>query len=279
MKFLKSKFFIVLAIIAAVLVLVPALLAAFGQVDIVRSGLKTIAKPFEWCAAKAADAVDGFVGVFTEYDELKKENEALKEKLEELENNASQSEALKSENEWLKKYLELYSANPEFIMTDASVISHEAGNYATVLTLNRGRIHGIKRNSPVIASDGVLGYVSEVGLDWCKVSSIIETSNAVGVYADRTGVLGTVEGSLELRKSGRCLMRYASNADIKVGDVIYTSGNGSTYPADLLVGRVVAIEADEATRQLLAVIEPAVDFNSLDDLHRVMVICGYDTGD
>lgn len=268
-----------MTIIAATVVLVPALLAAFGQVDIVRSGIKTIAKPFEWCAGKAADAIDGFVGVFTEYDDLKKENEELKQKIDELENAAAGNDALKSENEWLKKYLELHTAKPELVLTNATVISHESGNYATVLTLNRGRVHGIKRNSPVIASEGVVGYVSEVGLDWCKVSTVIETSNAVGVYSGRTGVLGTVEGSLELREAGRCLMRYASNSDIKVGDVIYTSGTGTTYPSDLLVGRVVSIEADEATRQLLAVIEPAVDFTSLDDLNRVMIICGYNTGD
>lgn len=279
MKFIKSKFFIVTAIIAAVLVLVPALLSACGQVDVVRSGLKTVAKPFEWGVGKFADAVDGFVSVFTRYDELVKENEELKAQLDELQNNTAENEALKSENEWLKGYLEVYQNDPSLALTDANVISYEAGNYSTVLTLNRGAVHGIKRNMPVIAEDGVLGYVSEVGLDWCKAVSIIETASAVGVYTDRTGVLGTVEGNLELRKQGKCLMTYSANADIKVGDRVYTSGTGDIYPSGLLIGSIISIEADEVTRQLLAVVEPALDFSEPHSLTRVMIIRGYEGGD
>lgn len=275
MKFLKSKFFIVCVIIAAVLVLVPAVLTALGQVDIVRSGLKTVAKPFEWCGSKIADAIDGFVSVFTEYDDLKKENQELRDALDSMENAAADNEVLKQENAWLKEYLDLHTKNPEFSLTDADIISHEAGNYSTVLTLNKGTVHGIKRNMPVITAAGVLGYVGEVGLDWCKVVSIIETSSKVGVYTDRTGVIGTVEGSLELRAEGKCLMSYEADADIKVGDRVYTSGTGSIYPGGLLIGKIVSIEADEATRRLMAVVEPSVDFSSLPTLGSVMVIRGY----
>ena len=276
MKFLKSKLFITCAIVAAVLVLVPALLAAFGQVDILRSGLKTVAKPFEWCASKAADAVDGFISVFTDYDDLVEENKRLKATIEELQNDAADNETLKRENAWLKEYLALRGESPELILADAKIISHEAGNYSTVLTLNKGSVHGIKINMPVITSSGLLGSVSEVGLNWCKVVSIVETSSKVGVYTDRTGVIGTVEGSLELRQQGQCLMSYGSDADIKVGDRVYTSGTGSIYPYGLLIGRIVSIEADETTRRLMAVVQPAVNVMDMAELDGVMVICGYE---
>lgn len=262
-----------------VIVLVPALLSAFGQVDIVRSGLKTVAKPFEWGVGKAADALDGFISTFTKYDELLEENAELKAQIAELQNGKADSEALKTENEWLKSYLELYRNDPSLELADANIISYEAGNYSTVLTLNRGAVHGIKKNMPVIAEGGVLGYVSEVGLDWCKTTSIIETSSAVGVYTDRTGVLGTVEGDLELRQQGKCLMSYSASADIKVGDRVYTSGTGGIYPSGLLIGSIISIEADEVTRQLLAVVEPAIDFSEPSSLTRVMIICGYEEDD
>ena len=82
MKFYKSKFFIISVIIAAALVLIPALLSAFGYTGIVTSVLKTVAKPFEAIGSSASKAVSGFVSVFTEYDKLKEENAALKEELE-----------------------------------------------------------------------------------------------------------------------------------------------------------------------------------------------------
>ncbi|MBO7310473.1 MAG: rod shape-determining protein MreC [Clostridia bacterium] len=281
MKFAKTKFFIICLIIAVALVLVPAILTAFGQVDIVRSGLKTVAKPFEWCASKFASAIDGFVSVFTDYDDLQEENQQLKDTIDSLENERADNAVLKQENEWLKKFLDIKNKNPDFELADADIISYEAGNYSTILTLNKGTVHGIKKNMPVITADGVVGYVSEAGLDWCKVTTITESTSKVGAYTDRTGVIGTVEGSPELRREGKCSMTYSPDSDIKVGDRVYTSGTGSIYPDGLLIGKIVSIEADQATRTLIAVVEASVDLASVENLQSVMIVRGYvgHTGD
>ena len=275
MRFVRSKFFVVCVAVAIVISLVPAVLAAFGQVDVLRSGLKTVAKPFEWCGSKLAGAVDGFVSVFTDYDELKKENEELRAEVESLENEMADNDVLREENAWLRKFLDLRNKNPQFVLADADIISHEAGSFSTVHTVNKGSVHGIKKNMPVITDGGVLGFVSEVGLDWAKVTSIIESVSKVGVYTDRTGVIGTVEGSPELHAEGKCLMSYDPDADIKVGDRVYTSGTGSIYPGGLLIGKIISVEADESTRKLMAVVEPSVDFSSVEELTGVMIICGY----
>ena len=66
-----------------------------------------------------------------------------------------------------------------------------------------------------------------------------------------------------------------ANADIRVGDRVYTSGNGSIYPSGLLLGTISAIEADEASRTLIAEITPSVDFNSVGELEKLAVITGY----
>ena len=275
MKFVKTRFFIICVIVATVLVLVPAILTAFGQVDVVRSGLKTVAKPFEWCGSRLADAVGGFVSVFTDYNDLQEENESLRATIDSMENEHADNEVLRLENEWLKKFLDMKNKNPDFELTDADIISFEAGNYSTVLTLNRGTVHGVKKNMPVITPDGVLGYVCETGLDWCKVTSIIESTSKVAVYTDRTGVIGTVEGDPSLRVDGKCIMSYDADSDIKVGDRVYTSGTGSIYPDGLLIGKIVHVGADEATRKLIAEVEPAVDFTAIEKLGRVMIVRGY----
>ena len=274
MKFLKSRYFIICVLVAIIIGLVPAMLAAFGGVDVLRSAVKTVAKPFEIAGSYIADAVDGFTSVFTDYDRLKEENEVLKEEISSLEAERQDNSVLKEENKWLKEYLGVHGENPEFLLTDARIISHEAGNYATVLTLDKGRVHGVLKNMPVITSDGVLGYVSELGLDWCKVLTIIETASAVSGYDERSGALGLVEGSLELREEGICSMSFEADADIKVDDRVYTGGGG-IYPSGLLIGTISSIEADPSTRTLVAKIEPAVDFDELKALGRVMIISGY----
>ena len=276
MKFFKSKFFIICVVIAIVLVLGPSMLSVFGYSGLVRSALKTVATPFEWCGSKVAGAVNGFVSVFAEYDELREENEQLRAQIAELENNKYENEVLRAQNDWLKEYLNLKTQNPTVEVTNATVIARQSSNYATVLTLNKGRAHGLLKRMPVITEDGVFGYVSECGLDWAKVVTIIETASSVSVYSERTGVTGVVEGDSSLRGDGYCLMTYiAANADIKVGDRIFTSGNGSIYPSGLLVGEIVEISADEVTRTLSAVIKPSVDFTNVDDINNVMVVVGY----
>lgn len=276
MKFFKSKFFVICVAVALLLVLVPSMLSVFGYSGIVRSALKTVATPFEWCGTQVANAINGFVDVFTEYDELRAENEELRQKLSELEDNAYENEVLRDQNDWLKKYLGLKTQNPSVEVTNATVIARESGNYATVLTINRGSVHGILKRMPVITEDGVFGYVSECGLDWSKVVTIVETASSVSVYSERTGITGVVEGDTALREKGYCLMTYIpANADIKVGDRIFTSGSGSIYPSGLLVGEIVEISADEQTRTLSAVIKPSIDFTDVDGINNLMVVIGY----
>ena len=279
MKFYKSKFFLICIAVAIVLVLVPSALSLFGYTDLVRGALKTVASPFEWCGSKVANAVSGFVEVFTEYDELKAENQRLKEKLEELEGETHDNNVIREENEWLKTYLKIKQKHSDLTMTDAMIVSRESGNYATVLTLNRGSANGIKVKMPVITSDGVFGYVSEVGFDWCKVVSLVETASAVSAYTERGSVVGAVEGDTLLRTEGTCRMIHiAADADIKVGDKVYTAAEGKIYPNGLLIGTVTSIEADEYSKELVAKIQPAVNFSDINSTTQVMILTGYVSG-
>ena len=63
-----------------------------------------------------------------------------------------------------------------------------------------------------------------------------------------------------------------AESDIRIGDKVITSGIGGVYPRGLLVGRVSAIEVDEASRTLTAIIEPAAD---LDSISKVMIVTEY----
>ena len=274
MKFLKSKVFIICAIVVALLVIVTALLSAVGFGGPVRSVLKTAAHPFEWVGSRAADALNGFVSVFRDHERLVEENEALKEQIRTIENEKYNIELLQKENTWLKEYLNIASKNPNFKLADARVVSRESGNYSTVLTLDRGTLHGVKKNMPVITEDGVFGYVKEAGLDWCKVVSIVEADSAVGAYTDRTGTQGIVQGDVNLRAGGTCVMKYAKDADIRIGDRVLTSGGAeSIYPSGLLIGEIVSIKPEDGG--LTVEIQPFVDFTDMDSFTRMMVICGY----
>ncbi len=277
MKFLKSRVFIVCLILAIALTLIPTMLAAFGGTDLLRSALGTVAKPFTMCASGIANAFNGFTEVFTDYDALKKENEELRAELEEYKNKEYDEELLREHNAWLSKYINLHNSSPELNLCDARIISREANNTSISLTLNKGSIHGIKRNMPVITADGLLGHVSEAGLDWCRVVTVLEPSSAVGVYTERGDVHGVLEGDATLMRDGLCSLRYIeSDSNIIPADRVYTAGDeNSIYPSGLLVGTVEKIDVDKATGEIVATLRPAIDFTSLSDIRDVMVIIGY----
>ena len=275
MRLEKMRVLILCGIVAVALAIFTALFALIGFTGPVRGILKTVAKPFEWCGTQVANAVNGFSEVFTDYDRLAKENEELRAELDALKTQLRDDTVLKEENAWLKDHLEIAGEGTEFTLAEARVIARATDNYSTVLTLNRGTVHGVKVNMPVITPDGVFGYVKEAGLDWCKVVSLLETVSSIGAYTDRTGALGVVQGDFALRNEGLCLMTYIDkNADLRIGDRVYTKGGEeSNYPPDLLIGEIVSIEADDSG--LVVRIKPAVDVSQIDTVSRLMVICGY----
>lgn len=274
MKFFKSKAFIICLVCAITLTLVPMLLTAFGGTDLLRSFAGTVAKPFNMAGSKVADAFNGFVDVFADYDDLKEENERLKEELEYYKEKEYEEDILREQNDWLKDYINFHSANPSTKLTDAKIISRESGNFGTVLTLNKGSAHSIKKNMPVITADGLLGYVSEVALDWCKVTTIIEAKNSIGVYSERKGTQGILSGDVSLRESGVCKMTFINGADgVQIGDKIYTlSGSQSIYPANLYVGSVSDLKIDPITGEAVATVTPKIDFTKLSEISDVMII-------
>ena len=126
---------------------------------------------------------------------------------------------------------------------------------------------------PVVTADGVVGSVCEVGLGFCKVVSIIETTSSVGVYVKRSGASGLLTGDMKLREDGMCLITYIdANADIRVGDLIVTAGTGSIYPAEIVVGVVAEIIPDDISRTLTASVIPSAQ---LEGLKFVSVITDY----
>lgn len=276
MRIFQNKFFLICLCIALVLTIVPSVFAVMGYRGLAKNIVGTVTMPVRWVATVVGDAFEGWGKYFGTMKALNEENQALIDENEALKEQLQNAELLEKENERLRDYLDMKNKYPSFAMEEGMVISHSSGNYITNFTLNRGTLHGIQPNMPVITKDGIVGYVVEVGLNWCMVSTLIETATSVGAYIPRSEVVGIVSGDYSMRHQGTCKIGYIdAEADIEVGDTVYSSGTGSVYPADLKIGTITAIEANEYDRTLVATITPAVDFSSL---KWVMIITGYQNG-
>lgn len=273
MKFLKSKLFLILICVALVLTIIPTVLSAMGHTGVVRNVFLTVTYPVRAAFNTVARGIRGFGEYFTQYNTLKEENESLKQELEELQSKLDRAEVALDENEWLRKYFGISEAELEFELIDANVVGYETGNTDTIYMLDKGSINGVAVNMAVITEDGIVGCVTEVGINWCKITSIVEDSFAVGAYVARTGDHGIVKGDYSRRADGTCLMSsLPENSEVQEGDLILSSGIGSVYPAGITVGKVISVSSDPATRTKTATIEPSVKF---ENIKKVMIIKSY----
>ncbi len=270
----KNRFFITCLCIALVLSIVPSVFSMMGYGSLSKNIVGTVTFPVRWCVSSVVSGFEGIGAYFTSIDTLKKENEALRQEIEEMKDKVEEAVLTKDENDRLRTYLGMKKKYPSFQMEEGRVISHSSGNYMTTFTLDKGSIHGIEVNMPVITVDGIVGQVTEVGLNWCMVSTIIEMNTSAGAYIPRSGDRGIVSGDYSMRYDGVCKIEYFNaDADIRVGDRVLSNGISSVYPADLEIGTVTEVGINEYNRTPEATVTPAVDFSSLE---WVMIIKGYE---
>ncbi len=273
LKLLKSRFFLISLAVALLLSIVPGVLCAMGQGSYIRSALVTVSTPFRWAFTKVGEGLSGFSMYFRTLEELRDENNALRDELEGYKNLVYDAELIQDENKFYNSYLGIKEEHIDFLFEDATVIGRETTNYRTVYTLSKGKLHGIEVNMPIITQEGLVGHITEVGATWSKAVILTETASAVGGFVERSGVLGVVEGTYELRTEGLCQMVYIEpDSDIRVGDKVVSSGIGGVYPRGLVIGKITEIKMDEASRTLTATIEPTAD---LDSISKLMIITEY----
>jgi len=271
--FFKSRAFFVLLTLIILLGGVPTILSAMGQGNFVKDVCMAAVTPVLKGARAVGNGIRGFSEYFSEFDRLKEENKILADRVAELEALVYDAEILEEENEWMRRYLGAKRANTDFVFCDANVIGNDGGGYVSSFTLDRGTSSGIKEGMPVLTDSGVVGRVTEVGLTFCRVSTIINYDSSIGAYAERSGALGLVNGDFDLRRDGLCRLEYLEfDADIEIGDKIYSSGLGSVYPRGLFIGEIAEITGDEYNHTKIAVIKPAA---ALDRLTKVMILTDY----
>ena len=181
---------------------------------------------------------------------------------------------IEAENAILRDLLNFAQQNPSFDVTGARVIgrviAQDPSNLQRTLILDVGTEAGIDRNMPVITDRGLVGRISEVGDGWCRVLLIIDVSSSVTALTQSTRASGLVQGQVD----GRLVLRSIPQADVvSVGDTVFTSGLGGSFPRQLLIGQIVEVERKDYELYQTAIIQPTVDF---DHLEAVLVITGFE---
>jgi rod shape-determining protein MreC len=221
---------------------------------------------------QGASAVGGFftdtVTSIRELALLREQYDALLQDVREYETMADDVALLRVENERLREVLG-FQQSIAFESIPARVIAKEPGSFFSGLTINKGRVDGIKRYMAVIANQdgqqGVVGRVEEVGATTSVVMPVFDVDSFVAARLLRSRHEGLVAG--DGAAQGLLTMRYVSKAarsEISVDDVVITSGMRSMFPEGLRLGTIESIQGRPYETSLNIELSPTVDFSRLE---------------
>ena len=233
----------------------------------------TLLAPFRSLITGISTIVTDFNESYRSGNKLSLENSELKSEIDELKQKIADYDEIQAQNEFYKDFLGIKELHPDFEFTDANIISRDHDDPFKSFTINKGSAVGIAKYDPVITSAGVVGYISEVGLTSCKVTTILNPDITLGALDNRTNDSGIVTGTLLLAEKNLCRFANLSRScSVAVGDYVITSGEG-IFPEGMLIGSVNNIGIDESNNSIYAEIEP---FAQISELRSVMVITAFD---
>lgn len=212
----------------------------------------------------------GSKSIREENEKLKIENAELKEKNINMENIIAKEDFLKNE-------YNLYLQNKESLIS-ANVIGLDNNNLFIRFNINKGSKDGVKVGDIIVqgtAGDkentyikAVVGKVIEVGYNWSKVSSLVDSTSNISFNIVRSQSYGAISGQENNLLSG---FMYKSDADVVVGDRLVTSGRGGIFSRDLYIGEVTEVKSSDNNLEKKISVKSPVDFTTL---FRVFVLKG-----
>ena len=256
----------IIGIVLTIMILI--ILVVFTNTDsenisIIENIASNIVMPIENGLTYLKNKINNNDKFFENIEQLKTENETLKQKNSELEQQLREYEIIKNENDQLKQQLNLAEKYNQFTTVPGTIISRDISNYSKTLVINIGSNHGIKEKMTVIADEGLVGYVVSTTDKTAKIQTIVDSASATSCLASSTRDTMICKGTIE-NKPLLSASNIATDARIIQGDSVETSGLGGIYVKGIHVGKIKKVNAGSNKTDSYATIETAVDFEKLE---------------
>lgn len=187
-------------------------------------------------------------------EDLRRENEALKLRIAQLEGRAAETDRLAA-------LLHFRQSQSDVPMVAARVIGGSAGTASLTIEIDRGEKDGIRKDMGVITPDGVVGKVSEAYGNTSTVLLLTDTKSGVGAMLADSRIQSPVGGLGEPLVT----MKYVPNDDdVSVGERVITSGMDRIFPRDLPVGTITEVKAGVDFKKIR--IKPAANLEKLEEV-------------
>lgn len=229
---------LVLVVLSVALMVVDA---RFTLLKPVRSQMSLVLMQTYWVTDLPQRLVQGVASQFGSRTELVAENEKLKTENLLLQGRMQKLAALTEQNVRLRELLNSSALVNEKVEV-AELIGMDPNPFTHRIIINKGERDGVVLGQPVLDARGLMGQVVELMPNTSRVLLLTDTTHSIPVQVNRNGLRAIASGTgnperLELR-------HVADTADIKVGDLLVSSGLGQRFPAGYPVATVKEVIHD-----------------------------------
>ncbi|WP_316366746.1 rod shape-determining protein MreC [Candidatus Thiodiazotropha sp. CDECU1] len=244
----------------------------YNHLESLRSGLSVLLFPVQYLASlplllseSASDAITNRNKLESERNKLHAENLLLRARQQKF-------EALEAENMRLRGLLDSSFKVGDRVLI-AELISVEQDPFRQQVLINKGSTSGLFVGQPVVDASAVVGQVTHISPFNASVLLITDAAHALPVQVNRNGLRTIALGTGLINRLE--LPHLPNNADIKVGDLLTTSGMGGSFPPGYPVAEVIDVKR-EPGQPFASVI--AQTTAHLDRIREVLLVWTLDPG-
>lgn len=244
----------------------------YNHLESLRSGLSVLLFPVQYLASlplllseSASDAITNRNKLESERNKLHAENLLLRARQQKF-------EALEAENMRLRGLLDSSFKVGDRVLI-AELISVEQDPFRQQVLINKGTTSGLFVGQPVVDASAVVGQVTHISPFNASVLLITDAAHALPVQVNRNGLRTIALGTGLINRLE--LPHLPNNADIKVGDLLTTSGMGGSFPPGYPVAEVIDVKR-EPGQPFASVI--AQTTAHLDRIREVLLVWTLDPG-
>jgi rod shape-determining protein MreC len=234
--------------------------------DPLKARLSAIATPFYWVADIPARLASWSDDKLVSREVLSEENARLKSEALLLRAKVQKLASLEAENVRLRELLNSSALLDDTVLV-AELIGLSPDPLRHEIIINKGSEDEVYVGQPVIDAQGLMGQVVEASLKYSRVLLISDATHSVPVQVNRNGVRSILEGTGLYQEMQ--LSNVAATTDIKVGDLLITSGLGNRFPVGYPVATVTEVSVDPG--QPFATVKAAPSAQLIKSRHVLLV--------
>ncbi|NNJ95354.1 MAG: rod shape-determining protein MreC [Halobacteria archaeon] len=223
-----------------------------------RAGLSLIVYPLQQIIELPGTVSDWFGESLATRRRLQEENDSLHTQQLMQKVQMQKLAALESENIRLRELLDSSFEVGEKVLI-AELMSVNLDPYKHQIVVNKGELHDIYPGQPLLDAKGVMGQIVHAGPYTSTAVLITDTSHAIPVQVNRTGLRTIALGSGTINRLD--LPYIPNNADIRPGDLLITSGLGGRFPPGYPVATVQGVQHDPGQSFSQVVATPMAELN------------------